>query len=228
MPKFVNSLPKFRKHRANGQAIVTIRGRDHYLGPVGFKASRLEYDRLIAEWATVGRRNAPGSSSISSDLTVAELLVTCLQHAKAYYRGADGHPTSEVSAYIAAIRPWKELYGRTPIRDFGPLALKAGRQKMIDSGWVRTSINKQVGRIRRVIKWGVENELVDASVLQRLQAVAALRYGRTQAAESDPVKPVPDAYVDAVLRHVSPTIGAMIELQRLTGMRSGEVVIMRC
>jgi len=36
-------LPKYRKHRATGQAIVTLAGRDHYLGPHGTVASKLEY-----------------------------------------------------------------------------------------------------------------------------------------------------------------------------------------
>jgi hypothetical protein len=33
-----------------------------------------------------------------------------------------------------AISPLKELYGTTPAADFGPLALKVVRQKMIDAG----------------------------------------------------------------------------------------------
>jgi len=41
------------------------------------------------------------------------------------------------------------------------------------------------------------------------------------------VKPVPEAHVDAIRDHVSRQVCAMIELQRLTGMRPGEVVIMR-
>lgn len=49
MPRLTNSLPKYRKHRASGQAVVTIAGRDCYLGPHGTKASRLEYDPLINE-----------------------------------------------------------------------------------------------------------------------------------------------------------------------------------
>jgi integrase len=64
-------------------------------------------------------------------------------------------------------------------------------------------------------------------VLHGLQAVAGLRAGRSGARETEPVKPVPDAFVDAVLAFVSPQVGAMIELQRITGMRSGEVNTMR-
>ena len=50
MPKLVDSVPKYRLHRASGQAVVTIQGRDFYLGPWKSKASRVEYDRLIGEW----------------------------------------------------------------------------------------------------------------------------------------------------------------------------------
>ncbi len=49
----------------------------------------------------------------------------------------------------------------------------------------------------------------------------------TSARESEPVRPVPDEHVDAIRPFVSRQIGAMIELQRLTGMRSGEVAAMR-
>jgi integrase len=41
------------------------------------------------------------------------------------------------------------------------------------------------------------------------------------------VRPVPDDLVDAVRPHVARQVWAMIELQRLTAMRPGEVVIMR-
>ena len=38
---------------------------------------------------------------------------------------------------------------------------------------------------------------------------------------------MPDEFVDAVLSYVAPQVAAMIELQRVTGMRCGEVTIMR-
>jgi hypothetical protein len=50
MPRLVQALPKYRKHNASGQAIVTLNCVDHYLGPHGSKASRVKYDCLIAEW----------------------------------------------------------------------------------------------------------------------------------------------------------------------------------
>jgi integrase len=122
----------------------------------------------------------------------------------------------------------RELYGRTPAADFGPLALKAVRQHMIDiQKLCRNEINKRLGRIKRVFKWAVAEELIPSSVFEALRAVEGLRRGRTTARENEPVRPVDDVHVEALLPLVSPQIAAMIRLQRLTGMRPGEVVQMR-
>jgi integrase len=57
--------------------------------------------------------------------------------------------------------------------------------------------------------------------------VNGLRAGKSDAQEGQPVKPVPQAFVNAVLPRVAPQVEAMIRLQELTGMRPGEAVIMR-
>jgi integrase len=91
----------------------------------------------------------------------------------------------------------------------------------------RGVINQRVGRIVRMFKWAVSEELVPETVYRALAAVRGLEKGRTEARESEPVGPVPDAFVEAVLPHVLPAVQAMIQLQRLTGMRPGEVCRMR-
>jgi integrase len=93
--------------------------------------------------------------------------------------------------------------------------------------WCRRSINLHTYRIRSVFRWAVEQELVPGSVLPALQAVRGLQKGRSAARETEKVKPVPEAFVQAVLPKVSAPVRAMIELQLLAGMRPGEVVIMR-
>ena len=55
MLKLSSAIPKYRKHRASGQAIVSINGRVHYLGLHGSRASKLEYDRLVNQWLASGR-----------------------------------------------------------------------------------------------------------------------------------------------------------------------------
>ena len=93
MPKLNSSLPKYRLHRASGQAVVTLYGKDIYLGPWRSKASKLEYDRLIREWVAAGRptRQVAGTN----DITVVELAAAYLDFAKGYFR-KNGKPTDTI------------------------------------------------------------------------------------------------------------------------------------
>jgi len=126
-----------------------------------------------------------------------------------------------------AIRPLKAMFGLAPAREFGPKALKAVRQSMIEADLCRRQINKRVNRIRRVFQWAVSEELVPPSVIEGLRTVAGLRKGRTTARESKPVKPVALEQVEPVLSFMAPQVATMIQLQMLTGMRACEVAIMR-
>jgi integrase len=94
-------------------------------------------------------------------------------------------------------------------------------------GLSRKLINKRIERIVHVFKWAAAEERVSAEVHHALKAVAGLQCGRTDARETEAVKPVADALVDPVRQHVCDEVAAMIRLQRLTGMRPGEVCIMR-
>ena len=72
MPVLTHAFPKYRRHRGSGQAVVTISGKDHYLGPHGTKASKILYDRLILEWLAAGRPMA--QQAPPSEITVKEVL----------------------------------------------------------------------------------------------------------------------------------------------------------
>ena len=217
--------PSYRKHRASGQAIVTLDGQMFYLGRYGSKASRIEYDRVTGEWMANGRR-LPAETDCSQDITINEVLAAFLDHARRYYV-KDGSTTSEFANFKCVMRPLKRLYGRTRAADFGPLAMKAVRSHFIERGLCRNVVNAYVNRIKRIFKWAVANELVPPSVYQALGTVAGLRRGRSEARETRPVRPVPDAIIEAVRGFVSGVVWAMIRLQCLTGMRSGEVAMMR-
>jgi len=117
--------------------------------------------------------------------------------------------------------------GRLRARQFGPKLLKEVRDRMLAAEFTRSTINKHVGRIRRMFRWGVENEYIPVEVLTALQSVAGLRKGRSQAKESEPVKSVPQEHVEAILPIVSPPVANMIRFQQLTGMRPEEVVELR-
>src|SRR5690606_27806685 len=76
-------------------------------------------------------------------------------------------------------------------------------------------------------KWGVAEEIIAPSIYHGLFAVTGLTYGRSDARETDPVRPVDDAHIDRTLPYLHRQVRAMVQLQRLTGMRPCEVVLMR-
>jgi len=230
MPSKPRKVPSYRLHKPTGQAVVRIDGRDHYLGRHGTEASHEAYRRAIAEWLALAPSPTaprPGSTD-APDMSVNELTLRFWDRfADRHYRRPDGSPSGELDNYRDSLRPLRHLYGHTAARDFGPLALKAVRQAMIDAGLARGTINQRVGRVVRLFKWAVENELVPPAVYQGLDAVRGLQKGRSEARETEPIRPVSDENVEAILPCVARQVRAMVELQRLTGMRPGEVTIMR-
>ncbi len=221
-------IPSYRLHSPSGQAVVTIHGRDHYLGPYGSPESRAEYDRRVAEWLASGRlRVASADPRPGTSLSVVELILAYMAHAETYYRRPDGSLSPEVDDIKAAMRPLKRLYGATLAAEFGPLALRAYRDGVIRAGLARPTVNAYVSRIRRLFKWAVANELVPPSVHHALSAVDGLRRGRSIAPEPAPIRPVAEDVVEATLPFLAPPVVAMVRLQLLTGMRPGEVTAMR-
>jgi len=222
MPLLSNSVPRYRKHRASGQAIVTLGGKDFYLGPHGTKASHLQYDRVIAEWLH-NERTIPEPEA---GLTVVELFAAYKRFAVKYYR-KNGKPTPEVACILQAAKFVKDLYGRTEAADFGPLALQVVQGRMVDAGLSRNVINKACGRIKRIFKWGVAHQMIPPATWQALATVPGLRKGRTDARETAPVLPVDDATVDQTLPELPEVVADMVRFERLTGCRPSEVCNVR-
>ncbi len=93
--------------------------------------------------------------------------------------------------------------------------------------WSRSHINKQVGRILRMIKWAVESELLEPAVYTKLKSVPGLKKGRTKARETPGVSYVEDAIIDQTIEYLPEVVADMVRLQRLTGARPGEICTIR-
>jgi len=225
MPSRSPRIPSYRLHKPSGRAVVTIDGCDIYLGPHGSAESHDRYHEEVALWQ-LQRRQPTKQARRRSSLTMSELFLAFWDHAQVHYR-KDGAPTSEISDIKVTVRELLDLYGKAPVETFGPLALKTVREAMIERDLCRTEINQRIGRIKRMFKWGVANELVKSETFHALQAVTGLQRGRTTARESTPVRPAPDELVQKVLGVLSTPVAAMVRLQMLTGMRPGEVVTLR-
>jgi integrase len=222
MPKLHAAPPKYRLHKASGQAVVALNKKVHYLGPWNSKKSRIEYDRLVGEWMAAGRflPEAP------NDTTINELCAAYKRFAEGYYR-KNGELTRTIERVRMAIRHMSEIYDSTFVVDFGPLALQAMQNRFVVQGKGRTYVNYLTAEIKRMFKWGVSREMVPAMVYHALSTVPGLRRGRTEAHESEPVKPVANEVVDATLAYLPPVVADMVRLHRLTGCRPGEICQMR-
>src|SRR5262245_54011894 len=127
------AIPSYRRHRASGQAVVTLNGVDHYLGPWNSPQSKAEYDRITQEWLARGRR-LPDRSKESGELLTKELVHGYLGHCVATL------PDVEVEKVKTALRPVRQMYGDKPASKFGPVAFKAVRSIWIDAGLAISTI----------------------------------------------------------------------------------------
>ena len=222
-------IPKYRLHKGSGQALVQIDGRRIYLGKYDSPESHQKYERIVSEWLAAARRPetaSRGQAAPGVAISINELLLLYWKFASSYYV-KDGEPTKELGCMRDALRPVRRLYGDTAAREFGPLRLKHVRQHMIENDLSRGVINNRINRIRRFFKWAVSEEYIPPSVHEALKTVSGLQPGRHAVRETDDVEPADIESVEKLLPYLAPPVRAMVQLQRLTGMRPGEVVIMR-
>lgn len=212
-------IPKYRRHKAKkaDRAFVELSGHRIYLGKWDSPESEEKYERVVGEWLSNSRR-LPVSKG---ELTVEELLA-------AYWKDVQGRFTQSHGIKIkSALRPVRELYASFKAVDFGPRALMAIRQKFVERGLRRSTINEYVGFVRRMFKWAVKQELLPVETWQALESVEGLRRGSPNVQEDGRVPIVPDAHVDAIQPFVSRQVWTVVQLQLLTAARGGELLAMR-
>jgi integrase len=171
---------------------------------------------------------ASGSVALLEQIdSIAELVAAYVQFCRGYYLDENKQIKHEVNEIQYSLKPLTELYASLPANEFGPLKLIETRNYMITKDWARTLINRRIARIKRMFKWAVSRQLVSPMVHHALATVEGLKRGRTTAREGAKRGPVAEEQVYGILGYTTPVVAAMIELQLLTGMRPGELVIMR-
>lgn len=220
-------VPKLCKHKRSGRGYVTdpATGLEVYLGVHGTRECDEAYERwrseFLAREAVTPGLPAPGLQSV----TIAQLAASYLSHAETYYR-KNGRVTTEAGTIrqaLAFLAPFADLAAE----QFTPGRLKLARQAMLDANLERNHVNKQVGRIRRLFRWAVENEQVPVTVLQALEAVSPLMPGRHGIREEDPVPPVDLEVLEATLPHMLARDQALVLVHLASGARAEEIVTLR-
>jgi integrase len=225
MPKLVNKVPKFSLHKATGQAKVRWQGKDHYLGRHGSPEAWERYCEFIAKLPKPEPEpSAPPEPQPGEKLFVTQVVEHFYFHAKSYYVHPDGTPTGEHVTIRCALKPLKDEFGEQLAQDFGPRKLKQLQQIIIKLGWSRRYVNKVTNIVRRCFKWAASEELIPGFIPEALRSVDAIKKGRSGAREKPEVTAVADDVVDATLPELPAMVAAMVRIQRLTGMRPGEIL----
>jgi len=208
--------PKLCHHKGTGRAYVRLNGKQVYLAKWGSAEAERRYFELCCTLRENGGRLPVEPERIS----VAECVKAYFAFATGYY----GEASKQLVAVRASLEPLVELYGDAKAVDFGPRSLKCLRERWIDGGLARKTINDRVGDIKRAFKWAASEELIPAAVFQALSTVDGLRRGRSAAKETEPVQPVPLEDVEAVRPFLPAPVRALVDLQLLTAARPGELL----
>lgn len=235
-----------RRYHISGQSVVTIGGRDIYLGLHDSPESIARYAVLIGVYQSNGLTlpdDFDGSSldaraavllgqlspqAVATDQTKQPVLV---RHVTAAYREhmaiRYAENTNELKRLTRVCDEIDKHDGNVEATEYGPLRLQQQRQRWVESGKARVYCNRLTNSVKRIWKYAVSQELVPSTCWERLRSVESLRIGQTPAPEKDPVLPANIDHVRATAKHLSPIIRAMVRIQVATGMRPSEVCKMR-
>lgn len=211
------SFPTLNDH--DGRARVWWAGRWHYLGATGSAEAKQRYSQFVAQIAA----NPDAVVLPRDDLLMSELF--------AEYLGAL-HGRASEKAFAQASRVADlvtQLYGTTPVVDFGPVAADTWRLWLASDKDGAPSLNATTIRyylavVKDAISWAVRTERIPKEHT-KLDAIRELRpMDRSKVRPKRKVLPVADEIVDRTLPHLRRPVAAMVRLQRLTGMRPTEVV----
>jgi integrase len=231
MPKLKNRNPALGQKE--GRAVVRYQGNTHYLKkPDGTpckpctKEALAAYNRLCIELQHNPAYAAPKRYAVpceEPDATIAELAAGYLTYLKARQHTDCGSIQIIIGDFLLP------LYGdEYPVDSFTPKCLKKVREVMIQSQrFSRGTINRYVSRIVSIFAWGVTEELVQETTHRALKLVRQLEEGHPGTWDNAPREGIAFDVVNRLLPFLVPVLRAMVQIQGLHGMRSGEVCCMR-
>ncbi len=213
-----NVCPTLRWCKSINQFVIYVNrkrislGRDRQAAEKRFRATLANPDATSAQ-----------IDAAEHNLTVSESLDLYATFARGRY--ADQRTRSRIHAAIEAAC---ECHATTAASAFRGRALRDVRDALVNRkpALSRTYINHLISRLKTAFTWLAAEEYVPADVLASLRAVRALERGRG-GVERPKVSPIDQATVDATLAHASTVLAAMVRVQQLTGMRPGELCVMR-
>lgn len=231
--------PKMEKLR-NGQYRVryTIAGKrmTEYFGSDQAEAEM----RYAAWWAsysqaaieqkvnavveTTGFNVASGLPAVSVDhYTLSELQEMYVEWAKRFFVTRDRPGYHQELASQSVINILGDIYWS----ELDTVQFERYRQALLDMGKNRTCINQMCTNLLTWMKWCYAHKKISHRIDLELQSVKRLQPDDYGVSEKIPREPVGWEQVQQLFPFVSPNVVAMITLQYWSGMRPGEVCVMR-
>jgi integrase len=213
------SAPKYRLHKATGQAVVTINNQDFYLGKHDSEASKRKYQQFIADkWNPPGTPLKPVVNE--NETTVARLAI---EYAKSVKRkhGDNSNEWKQVRLVLKTIR---ETYGHLAASEFGPIRMENYRQSLIDRGLSRGVVTRKSNYVIKMFRQAVKFELIPVELWQRLLAIGPVEMKTKPKKKRGAVDP---KIVKATCKELTPVLSDMVQVHQLIGARPSEVCKMR-
>ena len=213
------NIPKLRRQKRKGGndvAFVELSGERHYLGRWNSQESKENFQRVVSEWIARDCKPEPPKN----DATVVECCDAYTDYCRDYFKSS---PKS-FDRILLALRPLLKLYGRMLAHEFGAVHLRAIRETMINSKLSVTTINTRINVIRRMLRHCASIEMIPPEPWHKAATLENLKPGRTAAKSPKKILPVPLEHIEAVKPFVTQSVRGLIELQLLTGARSGELL----
>ncbi|HQY87644.1 MAG TPA: hypothetical protein PK402_03230 [Tepidisphaeraceae bacterium] len=185
MPRFKSDhVPTYRLHKSTGRAVVTLNGRDWPLGEYDTPDSKQRYHALIARWLAGNRAPLNEAEVVESNRAIDRTSINVNDLLDARKRQLEKElPEATLKAELGRIggatAHLRELYGTSPACSLSPLKLKAVRERVIQHGYVRKTINHYVRYIIEAVKWAASEEMISASIYEALMTVEPLKRRRS-------------------------------------------------
>jgi integrase len=225
-------VPTYRKHSLRDFAFVQWNGKRHRLpGRYDSIESRRAFAAFLAEHVYTDKPKADTSPPVIPHpaLTITELVLAYLDYAKQYYPAGKRNGTYfNVRRILLA---FENHCGDQEVKQFGSGKLYDYQAKLVttkrsksEETLSRTYINKHIGAIQQMFKWGVGRELVPADVYLKVSTVRQLAATKTTARETAPRSSISfERDVQPALPFMQPVVRDMVMIQWLTGVRSESV-----
>jgi integrase len=206
--------PKLRFHKSTRRYLVTLDGRDVYLGRDRKAAEKKYYALLMArlDGDTAKIPVRPGAST-----TIAQIAEAYEQAMRLYY-GKDRWGRGQI-----AVRHLVGLFGHVRPDEFRVSDLRTVREQMLKT-LCRREVNLHVREVVKFFKWATSMEHCSPDVYGRLMTLEPLKAGRSAARETAPVEAVPLEVVNRTLPFLPTLLRDVVALQLLTGARGGEIL----